>query len=157
MEPAETVLEVHFLGLRRILSKPNLGTVESRTIKQARKHVQVEGRGHGQVLTGMILCMFYLIRCLWVLFSLVIYNFLFFFLNCYSSYIGKQFLIIYRVPSSVSCMLKQWVTLYLQLWNSQFCFMKGSERKGKKEREGLAIKKKLKKDPLQIWKQGDII
>lgn len=53
-----------FLGVTENSFQANLGTVESRTIKQARKHVQVKGRGHGQVLTGMILCMFYLILCL---------------------------------------------------------------------------------------------
>lgn len=51
--------------------------------------------------------------------------------------------------------LKKIGNIYLQFWNSEFYFLKESEKR-KKEKEGLAIKSKVK-DPSQVWKQGDII
>lgn len=79
MGPAESMLEIYFLGLWRLLSMASLGTTESRMKKQSRKLVQVKDRVCVQVLTWPILCMFSLIWCLsfgsvWF----VIYDFLFF-------------------------------------------------------------------------------
>lgn len=90
MGPAESMLEIYFLKLWRILYMASLGTVESRMIKQARTHVQVKDRVRVRVLTWTILCMFYLIWCLsFGLDWFAIYNFLFY-LKCYRSYIWQK-------------------------------------------------------------------
>lgn len=79
MGPAESMSEIDFLELWRILFTANLGTAESRMIKQARKHVQVKDRVHVRVLTWTVLCMLYLIWCLtFGLDWFETYNFLFF-------------------------------------------------------------------------------
>lgn len=136
MGPAESMLEIYFLKLWRILYMASLGTVESRMIKQARTHVQVKDRVRVRVLPWTTLCMFYLIWCLsFGLDWFAIYNFLFF-LKCYRSYIWQR--ASDHPLSSKPCIMyvffKKIGKIYLQFWNSEFYFIKESGRKERRKR-----------------------